>query len=180
MAAPRRTAARGRIQHRRRPPSSCWSAITPAGAFRGRSTISACPRPNSSGTSPGTSASPAWPRRCRDALDAHLIVQIYSRLVIDCNRAAGRRRPRSRRSANAPRFPAMKVCRARPTAARVREIFVPYHARIADMLDAREARRPARRCWSRCTASRRSMPALRGRGRSACSTTATACCPPLR
>ena len=58
-------------------------------------------------------------RHCRrrralsEHLDAHLIAQRYSRLVIDCNRPPRRRQARSRASAKPPPSPAMKVWRAR-------------------------------------------------------------------
>ncbi|HEY8011867.1 MAG TPA: N-formylglutamate amidohydrolase [Rudaea sp.] len=69
-------------------------------------------------------------------LDACLIAQTYSRLVIDCNRpldAAGSIVTRSERTdvlGNRDLAPAA-------AAARVREIFAPYHARIAAELDRR-------------------------------------------
>jgi predicted N-formylglutamate amidohydrolase len=71
-------------------------------------------------------------------LDATLVLQGYSRLVIDCNRAV--HRPDS--------IPAISEHTAIPgnrdlhpdhAAARAREIFHPYHDTIVDALDARRA-----------------------------------------
>ena len=56
-------------------------------------------------------------RRLSAALDAALIVQTYSRLVIDCNRDLGEDERRARREA----------------------IFTPYHRRIAAVLDRRQS-----------------------------------------
>ena len=75
-------------------------------------------------------------------LDAHLIVQRYSRLVIDCNRpltapdSIVTRSERTDVPGNANLTPA-------DAAARAAEIFAPYHAAIRGHLDARlAARRP--------------------------------------
>src|ERR1700746_1917151 len=77
-------------------------------------------------------------RLVADALDAPLVQQNYSRLVIDCNR-----RPGSETS-----IPEISELTAIPgniglsegqKAARVREIFRPYHARIQAELDRRRA-----------------------------------------
>lgn len=71
-------------------------------------------------------------------LDACLIAQTYSRLVIDCNRpldAAGSILTRSERT----EVPGNRELSAADTAARTREIFTPYHACIAAELDRREA-----------------------------------------
>ena len=67
----------------------CSSPITPATGCRGRSAGWASPKPKPSAISPGTSASPGSPALLADALDAMLIQQNYSRLVIDCNRPPG-------------------------------------------------------------------------------------------
>jgi predicted N-formylglutamate amidohydrolase len=76
------------------------------------------------------------------ALDATAVMQEYSRLVIDCNRAPGW----------ASSIPALSELTAVtgneniPPAereARRREIFLPYHERIAELLDRRSA--PGRR-----------------------------------
>ncbi len=69
-------------------------------------------------------------------LDACLIAQTYSRLVIDCNRppgAAGSIVTRSERTD----VPGNRNLSPAAAAARVREIFAPYHARIAAELDRR-------------------------------------------
>ena len=76
------------------------------------------------------------------ALDATAVLQVYSRLVIDCNRQPGW----------ASSIPAISELTAIPgneaippaeREARRREIFLPYHERIAELLDRR--RRPAGR-----------------------------------
>jgi predicted N-formylglutamate amidohydrolase len=82
-------------------------------------------------------------RLLADELDAALIQQNYSRLVIDCNRAPG----------SATSIPEISELTAIPgniglsesqRAARVREIFRPYHDRIESELDRRrQAGRPA-------------------------------------
>jgi predicted N-formylglutamate amidohydrolase len=80
------------------------------------------------------------------ALDATAVLQEYSRLVIDCNRAPGW----------ASSIPALSELTAIPgnenippaeREARRREIFQPYHERIAELLDRRNSpgRRPGRR-----------------------------------
>jgi predicted N-formylglutamate amidohydrolase len=75
-------------------------------------------------------------RRLAEALDAFLIVQTYSRLVIDCNRP-----PQSPTSivelSETTLIPGNQ--RVDPTAAdaRRRQIFQPYHDRISAELDAR-------------------------------------------
>jgi predicted N-formylglutamate amidohydrolase len=77
--------------------------------------------------------------RVSAALDAHLIAQRYSRLVIDCNRPPG----------VASSIPTLSEATAIPgneglsqgeTAARRRAIFEPYHRRIAAAIDSRLAR----------------------------------------
>jgi predicted N-formylglutamate amidohydrolase len=77
------------------------------------------------------------------ALDAVVIRQNYSRLVIDCNRA-----PWTETSildlSELTRVPGNIGLTERHTLARVREIFQPYHDRIVTELDRRrEAGRPA-------------------------------------
>jgi len=74
-----------------------------------------------------------------DMLDAVLIAQTYSRLVIDCNRPPGAPTsitPRSERTD----IPGNHALSPEDAAARVSEIFVPYHARITKELDDRHAR----------------------------------------
>jgi len=71
-----------------------------------------------------------------DRLDAHLVAQRYSRLVIDCNRPPGA----------ASSIPVLSEATAIPgneglsqddAALRRREIFDPYHRRIDEIIDAR-------------------------------------------
>ncbi len=71
-------------------------------------------------------------------LDATAVLQHYSRLVIDCNRAPG----------HATSIPALSEATAIPgnenlppaeRSARYREIFAPYHDTIAGLLDTRHA-----------------------------------------
>jgi predicted N-formylglutamate amidohydrolase len=76
--------------------------------------------------------------RLAAALDAFAIMQNYSRLVIDCNRpldAPGSIVARS----EATDIPGNTDIDASAAAARAREIFLPYHARIAAELDQRAA-----------------------------------------
>ena len=71
-------------------------------------------------------------------LDAILIAQTYSRLVIDCNRPPGAPTsitPRSERT----EIPGNQGISPEDAAARTQEIFVPYHARITAELDRRRA-----------------------------------------
>lgn len=71
-----------------------------------------------------------------ERLDAFLITQTYSRLVIDCNRpldAAGSIVSRS----EATDIPGNVGIGAEQASSRAREIFLPYHARIAEELDRR-------------------------------------------
>jgi predicted N-formylglutamate amidohydrolase len=77
-------------------------------------------------------------RKLADALDAFLIVQTYSRLAIDCNR-----RPLSSTSiaplSESTPIPGNAHVSPADAEARRREIFQPYHDRIAAELDARMA-----------------------------------------
>jgi predicted N-formylglutamate amidohydrolase len=71
-------------------------------------------------------------------LDAHLIAQRYSRLVIDCNRPFDS--PGSiPLISEATEIPGNGGLTDEEIAARRRAIFSPYHARIAQALDARKA-----------------------------------------
>jgi len=74
-----------------------------------------------------------------DRLDAWLIRQNYSRLVIDCNRRPGRPDSSPTQSEDTP-IPGNLELSREAAALRAREIFEPYHARIAAELDARAAR----------------------------------------
>jgi predicted N-formylglutamate amidohydrolase len=69
-------------------------------------------------------------------LDAHLIAQRYSRLVIDCNRPPGG--PSSIPIiSEATTIPGNEGLAHDATAARRRAVFDPYHRRIDDVIDAR-------------------------------------------
>lgn len=71
-----------------------------------------------------------------EALGAHMIAQRYSRLVIDCNRPPGV--PSSIPVlSEATRIPGNEAIANADRKARRIEIFEPYHARIAAILDAR-------------------------------------------
>src|SRR5208282_4766948 len=77
-------------------------------------------------------------RRMAEALDAPLVAQNYSRLVIDCNRD-----PSVATSiptvGEAIEIPGNKGLRADEVAARRAEIFDPYHAHVRALLDERAA-----------------------------------------
>ena len=76
--------------------------------------------------------------RLADALDAHLVAQRYSRLVIDCNRP-----PHAASSipviSEATHVLGNEALSAPARALRQRAIFAPYHARLAEALDHRQA-----------------------------------------
>lgn len=71
-------------------------------------------------------------------LDAFLILQTYSRLVIDCNRPPGSAESIVYESDNT-RIPGNESVSAADVLAREREVFRPYHDRIRTELDARKA-----------------------------------------
>ena len=73
-----------------------------------------------------------------DLLDATLIQQNYSRLLIDCNRPPGAAQSIPIESDATP-VPGNREVDAENRRAREAEIFGPYHARIAAELDRREA-----------------------------------------
>jgi len=75
-------------------------------------------------------------RQLADRLDACLVMQPYSRLVIDCNRPPGSSTSIATVS-EATRIAGNENLSADNAASRVREIFAPYHAAIAKHLDAR-------------------------------------------
>jgi predicted N-formylglutamate amidohydrolase len=77
-----------------------------------------------------------------DALDATLIRQNYSRLVIDCNRPPGAATSIPEVSELTP-IPGNAGLSAAERAAREREIFRPYHDAIAAELERRAANRPS-------------------------------------
>lgn len=74
--------------------------------------------------------------RLSELLDAALIMQRYSRLVIDCNRPPGIAASIPERS-EATDIPGNTGISAVEAVARRREIFDPYHAHIERLLDAR-------------------------------------------
>src|SRR5207342_2688042 len=77
------------------------------------------------------------------ALDATLVQQNYSRLIIDCNRTPGSETSTPEISEVTP-IPGNVGLSERGKAARVREIFRPYHDRIEAELDRRrQTGRPA-------------------------------------
>ena len=76
--------------------------------------------------------------RLADALGACLIAQRYSRLVIDCNRDPSRADAIPEESDRTP-IPGNLGLSPGDRAARVSEVFRPYHDRIAQELDARAA-----------------------------------------
>jgi predicted N-formylglutamate amidohydrolase len=82
-------------------------------------------------------------RLLADELDAPLIQQNYSRLIIDCNRTPGSATSIPEISELTP-IPGNIGLSENQRAARVREIFQPYHDRIEAELDHRQqAGRPA-------------------------------------
>jgi predicted N-formylglutamate amidohydrolase len=72
------------------------------------------------------------------ALDATLVLQNYSRLVIDCNRAPGRPDSIAKTSEDTP-IPGNASVSADEAHARAVEIFEPYHACIRSELERRAA-----------------------------------------
>jgi predicted N-formylglutamate amidohydrolase len=82
-------------------------------------------------------------RHVADALDATLVQQNYSRLIIDCNRMPGSETSIPEISELTP-VPGNVGLSDEHKAARVREIFRPYHDRIEAALETRrQAGRPA-------------------------------------
>ena len=75
-------------------------------------------------------------RQLSTALDATLLLQSYSRLVIDCNRPPGSATSIPTRSEYV-RIAANEGLPAVEAAARVAEIFTPYHAAISTVLEQR-------------------------------------------
>jgi predicted N-formylglutamate amidohydrolase len=75
-------------------------------------------------------------RRMADELDACLIQQIYSRLVIDCNRPPGSESSMPEMSELTP-IPGNVGLSDADKAARIAEIFQPYHGAVAKELDRR-------------------------------------------
>jgi predicted N-formylglutamate amidohydrolase len=80
--------------------------------------------------------------RLAEMLDAHLVAQRYSRLVIDCNRPPGAVSSIPVMS-EATTIPRNEGISEREREARRREIFEPYHHRIDAVIDGRvHAKRP--------------------------------------
>ncbi len=79
-------------------------------------------------------------RHLAERLDAAAILQTYSRLVIDCNRRPGGEGSIAVLS-EATRVPGNEALAPAEAAARKDAVFVPYHAAIARLLDARAAAR---------------------------------------
>ena len=77
-------------------------------------------------------------RRLAAGLDAWTILQAYSRLVIDCNRPLESPTLIVERS-DGTAIPANAGLDPQARAARVLDIFLPYHARIVEALDLRSA-----------------------------------------
>lgn len=77
-------------------------------------------------------------RRLAKRLDACLVTQTYSRLVIDCNRALTRADSIAARSENTA-VPGNADLAPAEAEARAREIFWPYHDTIEKLLDERKA-----------------------------------------
>ena len=102
-------------------------------------------------------------RRLSALLDATLVAQRYSRLVIDCNRILDARR-RFRCAASAPRSRATSRSTTTPAARASARSSSPTTTR-SSACSTSAARGPiARRCFSPFTASRRSTTACRARG----------------
>lgn len=76
--------------------------------------------------------------RLAERLDAPLVAQRYSRLVIDCNRDPARADAMPEVSDGTP-IPGNRGLSEADRQARIDEVFRPYHAAIAGQLDARPA-----------------------------------------
>jgi len=83
----------------------------------------------------------ATARRLAGQLDAPLVLQRYSRLVVDCNRPADAPDLMPETS-DGTRVPANAGLAGEERDARLREIFDPYQAAISDLLDERCAEHP--------------------------------------
>ena len=77
-------------------------------------------------------------RALADRLDACLIMQPYSRLVIDCNRPPGTHESIVTETGGAP-ISGNENLSAQEADLRAREIFAPYHGAIARHLDGRKS-----------------------------------------
>jgi predicted N-formylglutamate amidohydrolase len=80
--------------------------------------------------------------RLGEILDACVVLQTYSRLVIDCNRPIGAPGSIVALSEATP-IPGNQNLSAAEAARREQEVFVPYHERIRSLLDQRLARAAA-------------------------------------
>lgn len=78
-------------------------------------------------------------RRLAEALDAPLLLQRYSRLAYDCNRPPESPDAMPVRS-ETTRVPGNERLTAGDRLARIREIYRPFHDRVARLLDERSAR----------------------------------------
>jgi predicted N-formylglutamate amidohydrolase len=76
--------------------------------------------------------------RLSEALDADAVLQVYSRLVIDCNRQPGLDSSIPTIS-EVTAIPGNEGLSEEDREARRREIFAPYHDRIAGLIEARRA-----------------------------------------
>src|SRR5436190_17608596 len=76
--------------------------------------------------------------RLSQALDATAVLQVYSRLVIDCNRQPGLDSSIPTIS-ELTAIPGNKELSEEERKARRREIFVPYHDQIAGLVESRRA-----------------------------------------
>ena len=77
-------------------------------------------------------------RKLADKLECRLVLQNYSRLVIDCNRRLDRPDSIAQKSEDTA-IPGNFAVTPAAARLRAREIFEPYHARIVEELDARAA-----------------------------------------
>lgn len=77
-------------------------------------------------------------RRLAKLLDATVVTQTYSRLVVDCNRSPGRYDSMAPLSEETE-IPGNQLIPQEQVEARLREIFWPYHDAITQALDARAA-----------------------------------------
>ena len=80
-------------------------------------------------------------RRLAEQLDATLVLQNYSRLVIDCNRPPDSEQLIPHESERTP-IPGNKSLSEIEREQRISEIFLPYHQAIASLLDRRDAHQP--------------------------------------
>lgn len=80
-------------------------------------------------------------RRLAEQLDATLVLQNYSRLVIDCNRPPDSEQLIPHESERTP-IPGNQSLSEIEREQRISEIFLPYHQAIASLLDRRDAHQP--------------------------------------